>query len=281
MKKHMTTGYQGFALLLGALGLVAVACSDDDDDSPDNSAGKGGSTAGKSSGGSSGKGGSSTAGKDSGGDASGGKSGSGTGGTSMAGEGQGGEPASSGSGQGGEPAGGAPGGGGDGAGGDAMGGAGGEGGAAEIVADTLDDGNFSKYGTDWKEEGDVDAATTKWISDNQDGLNHWALGAYSVSTWQTVSPLPNGTYKFSMEVEHGTMADQYLFAKGCTTGADDDIIKESTMSAGSSGLTKFELTVTVATGSCTVGIHSEGPATPEDGNDGWANMDNAAFVAVP
>lgn len=284
MKKHMTTGYQGFALLLGALGLVAVACSDDDDDSPDNSAGKGGSTAGKSSGGSSGKGGSSTAGKDSGGDASGGKSGSSTGGTSMAGEGQGGEP-TAGTGAGGEPAGGAPGGGagGEGVGGSGEGGAGGE---ASVVFDTLDNANFNTwtsetvvYGAGWSSSGDVAATHFDWDNDvgaNMGTMGFWHNAAYKATIWQTVNPIANGTYQLKADVRSGTgFVEFYLFAKGCKAGDAEYQFKKDITGTAEATYTTFTLeNIEVTSGTCSLGVYVDAPSTA------WARADNFIFTKV-
>ena len=275
-----STAYHRLALLLGALGFVVVACSDDDDSNgPRGDAGSAGTSAGKSNAGSS-NGGNGSAGKSTGGTDTGGTSNGGTtnGGTSnggsagsstMAGEagmaGDSGAGAGGLGGQGGEVNGGA--------GGDAQAGAAGAGGAPAIVPDVLDDPNFSAYGTGWSEEGDADASNFKWIHDQEPGLNHWRATAYKVATLQTLNPLPNGTYSFSMEIERAAnLNDQHLFARGCKAGEPSTEVTQATDAAGSSGYTKITLSnIEVSSGSCTVGIYTDAPA------DGWANIDNAVF----
>jgi len=282
-----TMTYNRFALLLGALGIVAVACSDDDVAiSPSGDAGSGGTSAGKGNAGSS-SGGTSSAGSAVGGTSSGGTSNGGTsnGGTSNAGTGNAG---TSSAGEAGAAAGGGDAGmagesmGGSGAvggqGGEPLGGAagssqGGAGGAPEITPDVLDDANFGAYGAGWSEEGNVDASTFKWIYGEEPGLSHWAASAYKVATLQKLDPLPSGTYSFSMDVQRAaSLNDQYLFARGCKAGEPDAEVTQSTAAAGSGALTQITLSnIEVTSGSCTVGIYTDAPA------DGWANIDNAVF----
>jgi hypothetical protein len=273
-----TTTYHRFALLLGALGLVAVACSDDDGVTPIGGAGTGGSSGGKGNAGSS-SGGKNSAGTSNAGTNNGGTSNAGTnnGGTSNAGTNNGGEAGSSaGAGMAGESMGGSDGLGGQG--GESLGGAagdaqGGAGGAPEITPDVLDDANFAAYGAGWSEEGNVDASSFKWIYGEEPGLNHWAATAYKVATLQKLDPLPNGTYSFSMDVQRAAnLNDQYLFARGCKAGEPNGEVTQSTAAAGSGALSKITLAnIEVTSGSCTVGIYTDAPA------DGWANIDNAVF----
>jgi hypothetical protein len=274
--KHKTVSYRSFAVMLGALSLIAVACSDDDDDVGENEAGKGGSTAGKG-GSTAGKGGS-TAGKGgTGGGGKGGTGGSSAGTAGTAGEGSGGEISEGGMpGVGGTGDGGTTGEGGENVGGEAMGGTGdgGAGGEAPIVPDTLDNGNFAAYDAGWSESGDVAAGTTKWIYGEEPGLNHYAATAFKVRTYQTVTPLPAGTYKLTAEVQKANaIIEQYLFAKGCKAGEPDTEVTAPTTAAGETGLTPITLAgIEVSSGSCTVGIYTDGP----DG--GWSNIDNITFV---
>jgi hypothetical protein len=277
-----TMTHHRFALLLGAIGLVAVACSDDEDAVvPTGNAGSGGTSAGKGNAGSS-NGGTSSAGTSNGGTSNGGASNGGTtnGGTDGAGTGNGGQAgwsaAGSDAGMAGESMGGSDGLGGQG--GESLGGAagssqGGAGGAPDITPDVLDDANFGAYGTGWSEQGDVDASSFKWIYGEEPGLNHWAATAYKVATLQKLDPLPNGTYSFSMDVQRAaTLNDQYLFARGCKAGEPDGEVTQSTAAAGSGALSKITLSnIEVTSGSCTVGIYTDAPA------DGWANIDNAVF----
>lgn len=276
--KHKTMSHRGFAVMLGALGLIAVACSDDDDDGGDNTAGKGGSSAGKG-GSSAGKGGSSAGKGGNGGSSAGtagtaGTAGSGQGGDiGIAGEGQGGDVGMAGEGQGGEPQGG------QGQGGEAVGGSGdgGAGGAPEIIADTLDNGDFSGYDTGWTETGDADGAKVAWRSGTENPeLQQWRATAYQVSTWQTVSPLPNGTYTFSMDVMRGTgLTLHYLFARGCKAGQPNEEVTKDTTAATADAYTTITLAnIEVTSGSCQVGVHVAAEA------GGWANLDNAVFTKV-
>jgi hypothetical protein len=285
-----STAYHRLALLLGALGFVVVACSDDDDATGSRGdAGSAGTSAGKSNAGGSnggnGSAGKSTAGTDTGGKSTAGTNNGGTnnGGTNNGGTNNGGTAGSTAmagdagmagdssagtgalGGQGGDVNGGA--------GGDALPGAAGAGGMPATVPDVLDDADFSAYGTGWSEEGDVDASNFKWIHDQEPGLNHWSATAYQVATLQTLDPLPNGTYSFSMEIERAaSLNDQHLFARGCKAGEPNTEVTQATDAAGSSGYTKITLSnIEVSSGSCTVGIYTDAPA------DGWANIDNAVF----
>jgi hypothetical protein len=290
---NKTTTYQGFALLLGAVSLIAVACGDDDAGEPGDNAGAagdgGGSSAGKPSGGSAGKAGNSAGGNVNGGTSGGGNGGNAAAGSGVGGEGVGGEGVG-GEGVGGEGVGG-EGVGGEGVGGEAQGGAGGAvtggggeggaGGAPEIVADTLDNGTFGTNATSlegWENSGDTAAAFAKWhwIENVYDsaGLAHWREAAYKVTTSQLVSPLPNGTYSFSMVVQRpATLNEQYLFARGCTAGSPDAQVTKPTVDATADGFTKITLTgIQVTSGSCTFGIYTDAP------DDGWANMDSAVLV---
>lgn len=283
IKANIST-YHRFAFALGALGLIAVACSDNDSTDLDNHAGSAGTTAGSSNAGNSngGKGGKSNgggsnagannagasnggAGASNGGTSNGGTAGSSAAGMSPQIGGEGGDNALGGQGNAGESVGGA-------AGGDEAGAAG----APAIVADVLDNGTFEyEDGTGhWKDEGDASASNFKWIIGSEPGLNHWAATAYIVATVQTVSPLPHGTYSFSMDVERDpNLNDQYLFARGCKAGEPDGLQKQSTAAASSAALTTITLSnIEVSSGSCTVGIYTDAPA------GGWANMDNAVFA---
>lgn len=270
--KLKTKSYRGFAVMLGALSLIAVACSDDDDDGGDDTAGKGGSSAGKG-GSSAGKGGGGSAGK---GGSNGGTAGSTAGGAGNAGEGVGGEGVGGDDdGVGGE--GGGSGEGGGGVGGEATGGTGegGAGGAPEIVWDTLDNGDISGYMDGWSETGDVDGSDNKWPNGgNEPEIVQWRATAYKVATWQTVSPLQDGTYTLSADVMRAaTLNEHYIFAKGCKLGEPDAQVKQDTTAANSSGYTTVTLAnIEVTSGSCTVGVYIDAPA------DGWANVDNFVFV---
>jgi hypothetical protein len=290
------TGLKHLALLslLGA-SLVSVACSDDDDGVGVSSAGSAGSagkstagSGGKANGGTSaggsngtagsnaGKSGSATAGNQSAaGEASGGMAGSdATGGTGEGGSG--GDPSQAGMGQGGEAA---PGGnGGD-------GGDGGDGGEG-VAFDVLDNPGF-ELGTDkvdipgWTNEGSVGAAFIQH-SDAHGGtgrLGHWTMWsegapAYTARTYQTVSPIPNGTYSFSMWVNRDWFDGQFLFAKGFNA---NDLDEEKTVltepAAAENTYLKITLSgIVVTSGSITVGVDSAAPAGT------WANFDDAELT---
>jgi hypothetical protein len=272
INQNKTMTYRGLAVILGSLGLVAVACSDDDDAMPVGAAGMGG----EDSGGTSSNAGTSSAGKTSDAGKGGGGASGGSGG-STAGNGAGGEPPLAGTGAGGElgmagmDMGGAA--------GAISGGDGGAGGAPVVVqADTLDWGNFGGDGdwnavvAAWPMSGDADAATVqKWVWDSQPGVGFYRATAFKVTMSQLVSPLPVGTYSFSLEVDRGdNLNEQYLFAKGCKAGEPD--AQSTTPTASGRRVYTLE-NIEVSSGSCTVGLYTDAP----DG--GWANVDNAAFVA--
>jgi hypothetical protein len=263
---------------------IAVACSDDEDG--DGSQGGGGTSGSAGKGGSSGsstggKGGTSTGGMNTGGSSTGGKSGSAgtgpTGGTSGAGgtSGDGGVGGATDGGMGGETDGG-------------MGGAGGE----MTVPDVLDNPGFETgdVGTlnvipNWQESGDLDSSYVEWTGGRNAShkLGHWrawskTMQEYDANTFQTVGPIPNGTYSFSMWVNRKlVLTSQYLFARGHDASNPTQEVTMDTAHANSeAGYTQITLSgIVVTSGHVTVGIH-----THSWGND-WSNIDDATLTKDP
>ena len=291
-------GFKYAVLGLFSVALVSVACSDDDDAVDNGGAGKGGggtsstsagtagkgSTAGSNSSGSAtggnANGGSGTAGKTSmGGNAGTGTAGNGTAGTEIAG-GAGGVPATGGA--GGEPD--MPMGGEAGAGNGASG-AGGEGGAAPFVPDVLDNPGFEvgtahTVPTGWTNEGTDGAAYVEYqnarsgfgklshYKDYVQGVN------YTARTYQTVAPIANGMYSFSIWVDRNYFPNQHLFARGFNAADANAEMTQSTEPANTeSGYFKITLMhIPVTSGSVTVGVDS----SVETGT--YANFDDAELT---
>lgn len=131
----------------------------------------------------------------------------------------------------------------------------------------------------WTNEGDTDAAYVEYNSPRTDWgrLGHWRATAYIVSTSQTVTELPDGTYTFGLWVRRGAaFNDQYLFARGYSA---DDPLAEMTIptdTANDSEYTLIELSgIPVTSGEVTIGIYSDGV------DESWAHADDATLVMEP
>lgn len=284
-------GLKEVTLLLASAALVSVACSDDDDDlyGGGGSAGTAGSssTSGKSStGGSAGKsstGGSSDAGQTSGGTSNGGSAGKAAGGTAgsenMAGETSGGVPPE---GQGGEATAGA--------------GVGGEGGAPPVELDTLKNTSFeesltpggnppdsgTKLFPEWVNTSSPDGSSyVQWddVSSGKVRLAQWNANAYTADTSQTVSPIANGTYSFSIMVKRDALDklnESYLYAVGYDKDALGDDVTQDTDAAVGNTYVKVTLSpIVVNSGSLTVGVYTDAKA------GGWINFDDAELTLLP
>lgn len=292
-------GFKQYAFLgLFTAALVSGACSDDDDDAPGGGAGKGGSasgaggsSAGKPSGGSSSAGtkngtaGTAAAGSSNGGTGTAGTAptagtepvggtapNAGTGGASAGAGGEGAEPAVNG-GESGAPAGG-------------MGGepgSGGEAGAAPIVYATLVNPGFEMGAdhmvpTGWTNEGTDGAAYYEFNGTHSGNgkLSHWtaySAGAphYTARTYQTLEPIENGTYSFSMWVNRDWADEQYLFATGYDSA---NPTAESTQpTVDGADYTKITVSgIVVTSGKITVGVYSN------NSTGTWASFDDAELV---
>ncbi len=277
--------------------LVAVACSGDDSGSSSKSSTGTEGSGGSSMGGTGGSGASSTSGKStttsgkstttsgSGGDTtsgSGGDTTSGSGGDTTSGSGgdmndTGGTGGTT-SGSGGTTATGGTGGTGGGGGMAGEAGMGGEGGAPPAV-NLLVNGDFEAYMDGWQNEPDTGKAFAQYAWDHQ-GISHWSDSVYSVSTYQTIDEVPNGTYSFSIyAVSGGGFDSQYIFARGFNASDANEEMTMSLASVPSSGYTednKVTLSgIPVTSGSVTVGVHSESNASA---SNSWANFDDAVFI---
>jgi len=271
------------AVLGGSL-MLGVACSEDEDDGNGNTgggSGKGGSsgasgasgsnTGGSNTGGSN-TGGSNTGGSNTGG--SGGKGGGTTGGSSTGGTGTSGS-----AGAGGEDGGMGGVGGTDGG----MGGGGGEGGEI-VVYDTLLNPGFEANSLDfWEESGDVDASYNVWDGGRNATrrLAHYrvystAQPQFDVSTFQTVSPIANGTYTFSLWItRHVDFIDSYVFARGHNAATPAEEIHVNTPGDNAAYVQITIPNIVVTSGQVTVGIRSHGYG------DRWANIDDATLTKNP
>ncbi|HEX6276193.1 MAG TPA: hypothetical protein VFZ53_24295 [Polyangiaceae bacterium] len=299
-------GKSPFALMSVAASLmVAVACSDDDDDGggggDDDTGGKGGSMQGGSSGSTNGgTSGSSTGGATGGTGRGGTNTGGTTGGTNTGGANTGGSAGAATGGSAGTS--GAAGGGDDGGMGGiggTDGGMGGEGGE-EMVPDVLDNGNFEMFGAGgktaeipgWQESGDLEAGYLEWewgVPNPGGGVSHrlahWrafvatTMEKYNANTFQTVSPIPNGTYTFKIWVQRqtGALDESWLFARGHdVANPSTEMTVNTPVPANTNDYFEVVLpNIVVTSNQVTVGVH-----TMSWGNH-WANFDNASLTKDP
>jgi hypothetical protein len=175
--------------------------------------------------------------------------------------------------------------------GGSLGGMGGEGGDM-VIADVLDNPDFEDFGTGgklnaipgWQEAGDLEASYLEWTGGRTGHrLAHWRewtneMQEYTATTYQTVGPIPNGTYTFSMWVTRKlVLTEQYLFARGHNASDPSEEVRQSTSdNASDAAYVLVTLSgIQVTSGQVTVGIH-----THSWGND-WANIDDAALTLEP
>jgi hypothetical protein len=234
--------------------LLAASCSNDEDSGGNN----GGTSSGGASGASSGTG------------ASSGKGGTSTGGTSGAAGGDEGGMAGVGG---------------------TDGGMGGEGGVV-VQDDVLDNPGFELGDVGvlntipgWQESGDLDASYVEWTGGRNDShkLGHWRVWimttqeTYTTSTFQTVSPIANGTYTFSMWVNRKyALTEQYLFARGHNAADQNEEVRQDITVPDEAAYYQVSLNnIQVTSGHVTVGIH-----TASWGGD-WSNIDDATLTKNP
>jgi hypothetical protein len=294
IRKIASFKYAVFGLF--SVALVSVACSDDDD-----AVFGGAGSAGKDGGGAGSGGKPTTAGSSSSGAATGGTNGGTSAGSATAGTtsaaGTGGTAGNAGTattGGAGADAGGAGGASGEGGmpvggeGGAVSGGAGGAGGegGTPFVPDVLDNPGFevgtSTNITGWTSEGTTGAAYIEYSASahgGQNKLSHWTAwvnGApdYTARTYQTVAPIANGTYSFSMWVDRDYFKTQYLFARGFNAADSAQEMTQVTDAAKDpTGYVKITLSgIPVTSGTVTVGVYS----SVETGT--YANFDDAELV---
>ena len=136
----------------------------------------------------------------------------------------------------------------------------------------------------WSSVGTVAAATVVFGDHPHTGsgrLGHWLMaGAYTVSTSQVVSPIPNGNYTFSVWAGHSQfLNDEYIFAKGYSHSQPAAEMKTSTLSAGDSSYTQFSIEhIPVTNGKIEVGVYTDGPS---DSTENWAWIDDATLTLEP
>jgi hypothetical protein len=130
----------------------------------------------------------------------------------------------------------------------------------------------------WTIEGDTDASYGEW--GGRTGtlkLTHWKATAFTVTTHQIVSPIPNGTYTFAIWVLRApNFVKQYIFARSRSDDANDQLTMD-TYAPDASTWTQVALSgITVNNHQCDVGIYSEAA----QGNV-WANFDDATLTLNP
>lgn len=132
----------------------------------------------------------------------------------------------------------------------------------------------------WDEEGDLVASYVEadWPHGGVQRLTNWMLWVqdgdwYEVTTSQTVTDIPNGTYTFSIWVARSEwFTDQYLFVDGY---ADDAVeVTQSTYdNFSNSSYVKVEISgIEVTNNQITVGVYSGAPAGT------WAGLDDASLT---
>lgn len=151
----------------------------------------------------------------------------------------------------------------------------------EDIVDTLDNPGF-EYGETrvslpgWTIEGEMTAAYVEYNNarTGYGRLGHWFEDPYVVSTFQTVGPIPNGTYSFRVWIARGdTFDEQFLFARGYSEADPTAVMMQETAAAGSS-YTEVVLTdIPVTSGQVEVGIYSSCSA-----GGCWANIDDVEIV---
>ena len=164
-----------------------------------------------------------------------------------------------------------------------MGGGGGEGGEV-VVFDTLLNADFEANSLDfWEETGDVDASYNVWDGGRNATrrLAHYraystAQPEFDVSTFQTISPIANGTYTFSLWVtRHTDFLHSYIFARGHNAAMPTEEIQVLTPGNDTAYEQISIPNIVVTSGQVTIGIRSHGY-----GNR-WANIDDATLTKNP
>lgn len=168
-------------------------------------------------------------------------------------------------------------------GGGGLGGLGGGAGAGPV--NYLENPGFEEGSTDklaeipgWEEDGDLVASylETGGARTGAQRLGHWMEWEmdgdwYEVSTFQTVTSIPNGTYTFSVWVMRDEWFDeQYLFARDY---GDAEMTQSTFEDFSDSQYVQVQLSgIEVTNNQVTVGIYSAAPAGV------WANFDDASLV---
>ena len=108
-------------------------------------------------------------------------------------------------------------------------------------------------------------------------LTNWSNTAFKVTTSQTVSSIPNGTYTLTAWIMRDTrFTTQYLFASSYSAADSAAKMTVDTASASSTVYTQITLSgIQVTNGTCEVGLYSEAADTGV-----WANLDDFSLVRV-
>lgn len=132
----------------------------------------------------------------------------------------------------------------------------------------------------WTNEGTAGAAYIEY-SGARSGfgkLGHWTAyvdgQSYTARTYQTLDPIANGTYSFSIWVDRGWFDTQYLFAKGFNAAdPDQEVTMVTTEAETPAGYVKVTLSgIVVTSGHCTVGVYSSVVTGT------YTNFDDAEFT---
>ncbi|GAA0820029.1 arabinogalactan endo-1,4-beta-galactosidase [Streptosporangium amethystogenes subsp. fukuiense] len=145
---------------------------------------------------------------------------------------------------------------------------------AALAASTVTNGGFETGGptaapTGWSTTGSAAADFTE--SGGRSGsyrLSHWATGAYTVETHQTLTGLSAGTYTLRAWVRSGAASQSWIALRNCGPAE-----RRTHLPVSSSEWIQIAVTQTVTGGQCTVSLGSAAAA------GGWANFDDVVFAA--
>jgi arabinogalactan endo-1,4-beta-galactosidase len=119
----------------------------------------------------------------------------------------------------------------------------------------------------WKESGAVDASFVEaGGSGGANRLTHWSAADYRVATTQRVTGLRPGAYTLRASVR--STGGGLLSLTGCG-GPDSRVALPRT---GPEWWVQLSLTVRVARGACTIGVHSDAAGGE------WSNVDDVSFT---
>ena len=150
---------------------------------------------------------------------------------------------------------------------------------ADFETGTAHGATIPGWSKDGATQADLDASFLEYQNAHTGfgRLTNWATTAYTVTTYQQVTSIPNGTYMLSVWMLRGTgFNSQYLFASGYSATDSAAKVTVDTSSASSTVYTQIVLDgIQVTNGTCEVGIYSDAPA-----GGMWANFDDFSLVRV-
>lgn len=129
---------------------------------------------------------------------------------------------------------------------------------------------FENGTSGWTLAGDAEAQTVESQGRSGSRLTHWSsASAYVADTRQTVTGLPNGSYRLSVYTVGGASDEAHLYAENCG-GADQQV---PIPSAAWGSWTQVTLNgIEVSGGNCTIGIRTE--------NSEWTSIDDVTLELV-